>query len=246
MRDKSWTWKGFNEETNLIANFFEKHGLKPGDTIAVMLENSPDYFFVTTGINKIQGISALININQRKQALVHSINIVNAKYIIVDGICLPNLLEVIEELSFKKDDIFILNRSDSIGTNGIDLQKQLIDSSNKNPSTTQNSTMTEIGFYIYTSGTTGLPKAVIIENQSLTWNGVFYGYSITQANANDIILIANPLYHSLSICTAWGIAVYLGGTVVLRKRFSASNFWKDVHRYKITFSTYVVKFLGIF
>ena len=99
--------------------------------------------------------------------------------------------------------------------------------------------MTQIGFYIYTSGTTGLPKAVIIENQSITWNGVFYGYSITQANFNDILLIANPLYHSLSICTAWGIGVYMGATVVLRKRFSASNFWKDVQKYKISFTTYV-------
>jgi len=63
--DKSWTWKKFNEEANVLANFFLKLGLKPGDTIAVMMENSPDYFFVTTGINKIQGIGALININQR-------------------------------------------------------------------------------------------------------------------------------------------------------------------------------------
>jgi acyl-CoA synthetase (AMP-forming)/AMP-acid ligase II len=237
--DNSWTWKEFNEEANLNANYFLKLGLKPGDTIAVMMENSPNYFFVTTGINKIQGINALININQRRQALVHSIKIVNAKFIIVDGDSLPNLLEVIEELHFKNDDIFILKSSDNVQTEYIDLQKQTRNISKENPNTTQNSKLTDIGFYIYTSGTTGLPKAVIIENQSLTWNGVFYGYSITQANSNDIILIANPLYHSLSICTAWGIAVYLGGTVVLRKRFSASNFWKDVQKYKITFTTYV-------
>ena len=237
--DSSWTWKEFNDESNIIANYFQKLGLKPGDTIAVMIENSPHYFFVTTGINKIQGISALININQRRQALVHSIKIVNAKYIIVDGESLPNLLEVIEELHFKDDEIFILNSSDKVQTEYIDLQRQTKEITKNNPTTTKNSTMTDIGFYIYTSGTTGLPKAVIIENQSLTWNGVFYGYSITQADSNDIILIANPLYHSLSICTAWGIAVYLGGTVVLRKRFSASNFWKDVQKYKITFTTYV-------
>lgn len=237
--DRSWSWKQFNEEANRIANYFQNRGLKPENTIAVMMENSPEYFFITTGINKIQGISALVNINQRRQALVHSIKIVNAKYIIVDGESLPSLLEVIEELSFKKDDIFILNSLDDIKNHGVDLQKQLKDVSLKNPSTTENSTMTDISFYIYTSGTTGLPKAVIQENQSTTWNGVFYGYSITQANANDIILIANPLYHSLSMCTAWGIAVYLGGTVVLRKKFSASNFWKDVEKYKITFTTYV-------
>ncbi|MFW9873145.1 MAG: AMP-binding protein [Candidatus Thorarchaeota archaeon] len=237
--DRKWTWKQFNEAANIIANYFKRRGLKPEDTIALMLENSPEYFFITTGINKIQGINALININQRKQALVHAIKIVNAKFIIVDGACLASLLEVFDEIPFNKDEIFIINSLDNICKDYIDLQEQVKDISNKNPVTTQNSIITGIAFYVYTSGTTGLPKAVIIDNGAITWNGVFYGYSITQANSNDIILIANPLYHSLSILTAWGIAVYLGATVVLRKKFSASNFWKDVHKYKITFTTYV-------
>ena len=166
--DKSWTWKKFNEESNKIANFFSNHGLKPGNTVAVMMENSPEYFFITTGINKIQGICALVNINQRQQALVHSIKIVNAKYIIIDGDCLPSLVEVLDELHHKNDEIFVLNDIDNSQTDYIDLQNQLRDVSSTNPSTTQNSILTEIACYIYTSGTTGLPKAVIIENQAFT------------------------------------------------------------------------------
>ena len=90
-----------------------------------MLENSPEYFFITSGINKIQGVSALVNINQRRQALVHSIKIVNPKYIIVDGECLPSLLEVVDELPFKKDEILILNSSSNNQTNYTYLQNQL-------------------------------------------------------------------------------------------------------------------------
>ncbi|MHA2340090.1 MAG: AMP-binding protein, partial [Candidatus Hodarchaeales archaeon] len=66
--DNSWTYKEFNEESNLYANFFLEKGLKPGDRIALVMENSPEYLFITTGINKIQGINALVNINQRGQA----------------------------------------------------------------------------------------------------------------------------------------------------------------------------------
>ncbi|MCK4285658.1 MAG: AMP-binding protein, partial [Candidatus Lokiarchaeota archaeon] len=132
-----------------------------------------------------------------------------------------------------------INNFNKNQTEYADLQRKLENVSTKNPETTNNSTLTETGYYIYTSGTTGLPKAVIITNVAMPGNGVFYGHSITQANANDIILIANPLYHSLSMCTAWGIATYVGATTVLRKKFSASNFWKDVQKYKITFTTYV-------
>jgi acyl-CoA synthetase (AMP-forming)/AMP-acid ligase II len=41
------------------------------------------------------------------------------------------------------------------------------------------------------------------------------------------------------MCTAWGIASYVGATVALRKKFSASNFLKDVRKYGVTFTTYV-------
>jgi citronellyl-CoA synthetase len=238
-KDKSWTWKEFNEESNLYANFFLKKGLKPGDTIALMMENSPEYLFFTTGINKIQGISALVNINQRGQALIHSIKIVEPKYLIVDGDCLPSLAEVVDRIPLNHDQIFMINNFSAVQTKYTHLQRKLEQISTENPETTNNSTLTDTGYYIYTSGTTGLPKAVIMTNVAMPGNGVFYGHSITQANANDIILIANPLYHSLSMCTAWGIATYMGAATVLRKRFSASNFWKDIQKYKITFITYV-------
>ena len=64
--DDSWTWEEVNEECNKIANYFLKKDLKPGDTVALMLENSPETLFFLSGLNKIQGISALININQKK------------------------------------------------------------------------------------------------------------------------------------------------------------------------------------
>jgi acyl-CoA synthetase (AMP-forming)/AMP-acid ligase II len=237
--DNSWTYKEFNEESNLYANFFLEKGLKPGDRIALVMENSPEYLFITTGINKIQGINALVNINQRGQALIHSINIVEPKYIIVDGGCMSNVMEVVNQIRLEQHQIFLINNINKIQTECPDLQKELKSVSTDNPGITMNSTLTDTGYYIYTSGTTGLPKAVIITNGAMPWNGAFYGYSISQANANDIILIANPLYHSLSMCTAWGIVTFLGATAVLRKKFSASNFWKDVHKYKITYTTYV-------
>jgi acyl-CoA synthetase (AMP-forming)/AMP-acid ligase II len=237
--DKSWTWKEFNEESNRYANFFLEKGLNSGDRIALVMENSPEYLFVTTGINKIQGINALVNINQRGQALIHSINIVEPKYMIIDGECISSVMEVVNRISLKQHQIYLINNINKIQSECSDLQKELKNASKDNPETTMNSTLTDTGYYIYTSGTTGLPKAVIITNVSMPWNGAFYGYSISQANANDIILIANPLYHSLSMCTAWGIVTFLGATAVLRKKFSASNFWKDVHKYKITYTTYV-------
>ena len=50
--ESSWTWQEFNEESNKIANFFRNLGLNPGDPVALMMENSPEYLFYTTGLTK--------------------------------------------------------------------------------------------------------------------------------------------------------------------------------------------------
>jgi len=124
-QDASWNWRAFNEESNKIANFFLNLGLNSDESIALMLENSPESLFITSGINKIQGISALVNFNQKKQALAHSFKIVNPKYIIVDGDNLHSFYEIIEDLPLKHDQIFVVNNTKDIPHDFRDLPSEL-------------------------------------------------------------------------------------------------------------------------
>ena len=238
-QDSSWTWQEFNEESNLVANHFLNLGLNPGDTVALMLENSPEYLFYTTGINKLQGISALINFNQRKQALIHSFKLVDPKLIIVDGDSLPYFNEIVEDLKYQNNRIYIINNYKNISHNYVDLQNIIKDLPKENPNTTYNSILRQTAFYIYTSGTTGLPKACIMENFKLFTQGNFLGIAFAQANINDIIYIPTPLYHNLAIGVAWAAVFLTGAAVAIRKRFSASEYWKDIHKFKATYSIYV-------
>ncbi|CAF0981247.1 unnamed protein product [Adineta steineri] len=93
-------------------------------------------------------------------------------------------------------------------------------------------------FYIFTSGTTGLPKAAVIKHSRFLLGSL--GFLVTTGVTDkDIMYDTLPLYHSLGgwICITYSL---LGGcTTILRKKFSASNFWKDCVRYKCTGFTYV-------
>ena len=237
-QDQSWTWQVFNEESNKIAHHFLNLGLKPGETIALMMENSPEYLFITTGINKIQGISALINFNQKKQALTHSFNIAEPKWIIVDGDCLPSFNDSVKNLSLKNDQIFIVNNTEDIPHDFISIPDELKNESKINPKNTFNSILRETALYIYTSGTTGLSKAVIMQNYRLFTQATIF-YSLSQLNPHDIIYIPTPLYHNVGIGCSWIMNLVIGAKVVLRNRFSASEFWKDIQKYRATFFMYV-------
>ncbi|HEC38497.1 hypothetical protein LCGC14_0874580 [marine sediment metagenome] len=235
---KSFTWSSVNKECNRYAKFFKDLGLKSGDTVSIMMENSPEYLFLTGGINKIQGISALINTHQRKQALIHALNISTPEWILVDKDCLPYLLEVRNELPVKNDEIFVCGDIGHLKHSFRELKKESEEVSTKNPNSTSNSLSREIIFNIFTSGTTGLPKAVTLSNFKFLRVGIF-GVTTLQLETDNTIYVPLPLYHGLGLNVGWGAAVWKGASIALRKRFSASEYWKDIKNYNATCTLYI-------
>jgi len=91
---------------------------------------------------------------------------------------------------------------------------------------------------IFTSGTTGMPKAARITNV----RGQLYmrGFAgSTKARETDRIYVALPLYHATGGLCALGAALLNGGSVVLKRRFSASHFWEEVAAEGCTMFVYI-------
>jgi acyl-CoA synthetase (AMP-forming)/AMP-acid ligase II len=237
--DSTWTWQQFNEESNKIANYFQKLGLLPEESIALMLQNSPEYLFITCGINKIPGITGLINYNQKKQALIHSFNRVDPKFIVVGGESLPSLQKIYEPLSYKTDQIFVINNREDIPHDFIELAPELKSISGTNPSTTFDSNLNQIAYYIFTSGTTGLPKAIKMVQKKLFTQGMFLAKSLADLTPKDVVYIATPLYHNIAIGQSWMGALLSGAAAAIAPKFSASHFWRDIQKYQCTYTAYV-------
>ncbi len=88
-------------------------------------------------------------------------------------------------------------------------------------------------FYIYTSGTTGLPKPVIIKH--LRQMTVCLAVPVTAGmTPDDVMYCYLPLYHSSGSQVGTGAAFLLGSTTVIKRKFSASGFWKDCVKYNVT------------
>jgi fatty-acyl-CoA synthase len=58
-------------------------------------------------------------------------------------------------------------------------------------------------------------------------------------NPEDRIMVTLPIYHATGVTVGIGAALMNGATVVLRRKFSASNFWKECIQYKCTRMVYV-------
>lgn len=234
--DSSWTWNTFNKESNKISTFFLEKGTGLGDNVGVMMENSPQFLFITTGLNKIQAISSLININQRKKALIHAFNISEVKWVIVDGDSLPAFIEVFSDLNVDREHVLVINNPQNNEHNFIDFQQELASIASNNPDTTYNSFLPDTSMYIFTSGTTGLPKAAVQNNARLLNP---FGYLAFQITQNDVLYSPLPLYHSHATVNGWGTVMNGGCTFAFRKRFSASEFWNDIKKFGVTCCLYI-------
>ena len=91
---------------------------------------------------------------------------------------------------------------------------------------------------IYTSGTTGLPKGINNNHMKLcaTGFGVSANLGLTQ---DDVGYACMPLFHSNSVFVGFMPALWVGGSLAMRERFSATQFVPDVLRYGVTFWNYV-------
>lgn len=71
-----------DEYSNQLAHFLLGAGFKHGDSVALFMENRPEYIGLWLGCTKVGLVPALINFNLRGKSLMHSICAVSASAVI--------------------------------------------------------------------------------------------------------------------------------------------------------------------
>lgn len=70
---------------NQYAQWFLSQDVRPGDFVVVYMTNSPDFMCVWYGLMAIGAAPAMINTNLASKALIHCVEIAEAKLILADG-----------------------------------------------------------------------------------------------------------------------------------------------------------------
>jgi len=75
---------------------------------------------------------------------------------------------------------------------------------------------------LYTSGTTGTPKGAVLTQLNMTMNAMVTAMSVVFLTADDVILGCLPLFHSFGQTCAMNAGFFAGSTLVLLPRFDGA------------------------
>jgi fatty-acyl-CoA synthase len=231
----SYSHRQLAQRSHQYARWAAGQGLKRGDVVALVMDNSPDYFAAWLGLSRVGIIVSLINSQLRGNALKHALDVCTPRRILVGA-------SLADELAASFAQSHPVVEPDWIGDAGrahsIDVQLDAQDGAALETDRYPLPSLSDTALYIYTSGTTGLPKAARVSHaRVMQWSHWFAGMLGT--GPSDRSYNCLPMYHSIGGVAAVGAPLVNGGSVVVRARFSASQFWADVSRWQCTMFQYI-------
>ncbi|CAL8294688.1 unnamed protein product [Boreogadus saida] len=235
----AYSYSEVDRRSNQVARALQNHaGLQAGAAVALLMGNEPGYVVTWLGLAKLGCSAALLNTNIRAKALLHCFSCCGAKVLIASTEVKDAVEEVLPALIEKGISVYLL--ADTCSTEGIVPLAQKISQASEQPLSRDhraNLTVKSTALYIYTSGTTGLPKAAIV-TQERVWAASFI-MAVSGVSSDDVMYINLPLYHSAGFLVGMCGSIERGMTFVLRRKFSASQFWEDCRRHDVTVMQYI-------
>lgn len=212
MRGRGRSWRELDARVDRLAGAFAAAGLVPGDRVAVLLGNCPEYLEIYLGAARA-GVAA-VPLNYRltppelARILEHAepaLFIVGAEYL--------DCARALEPLYPPLERRWLVGGGELAGARGYEA---MLAEAPAGPVEAPGDEQDTFAVF-YTSGTTGAPKGAMVSHRNLVMNA----YNQMHADASrddDVNLVATPLYHLGAVFMAVTY-IMLGCTQVILPRF---------------------------
>ncbi|WP_157252344.1 class I adenylate-forming enzyme family protein [Nonomuraea typhae] len=202
--DRTLGFAEVDERTDRLAGALAAQGVRPGDRVAVMFGNVPDWPLSWLAVLKTGAITVPVNAGYGPADLAHVLGDSGARLAMAAPEHAPAIralgVPVLEETTGKAPDVRI------------------------NP--------WDLATFSYTSGTTGFPKACMLPHSY--WTGTARLMTdLVGFRDDDVVMVAQPFSYMDPQWMAL-MCLVAGVPLVVLPRFSASGFWPAARRYGAT------------
>jgi fatty-acyl-CoA synthase len=245
------TYRALDEGSNRVAQLLRSLGMKPGDRIAVMLRNSPEFAMVYWGATRCGCFVTLLSTHLKPAEAAYIVGDAEVKVLFLSA----SIGETPRALAQDRESLVpgvthVFHAGDAAGEGAMPGARSLSEALAEQPAEPVPDEIS--GFHmIYSSGTTGRPKGIVLPftpgpiDEFNALEGVLPMYRELRPL---ISLNVGPLYHGAPL-SGMICAHRLGGTFVTQRKFDAEGVLAAINRYGVGIAQFVptmfVRFLAL-
>lgn len=227
------TYAEVDERAMGYAGALERHGVKRGDLVAIMLNNSIDYVALYFGIVYRGAAVVLINTAFRGYMLEYVLNDAGCSLLVVEDEHLPAVADSRERLTALTGALVRgTDAPDQVeGLRVASLSVAVAETEAREPIT--DVSHDDLHCVVYSSGTTGPSKGIMISNGHAVAKA-FEVIEICAFTPTDVLYSPLPLFYSMGLLRGVLSVALTGASMIMRDRFSVSAYWEDVREHGAT------------
>jgi len=224
---KSYTFESLNRRVNQACNLLLELGLNTGDKFATFMTNSIEFIVMYLASMKVGTLIVPLAVDMPQMKIERMFNELKIKIAITDKIRFKPLDAIRNRL----------NSLQEIFTIKYDNKNDLNNALSKMPEDIDNvsvSTLSTPGSLYFSSGTTGTPKGIpqspknlLVAAENLA---AAYGFGVADTQMGIL-----PNYHTALVTYGFWPGFCVGSNFVLFEKFSRTNFWKNIEKYRVAF-----------
>ena len=244
--ERSWTYSEMVSWSMRLARGLIALGIKPGDKVAIIMANYPEFIALKFAISRAGGVAVPLNILNRRDELSYLLLQSDAALLVtMDRFRDIDYLQILDEIAPRwqsdaggealprlRQIVVFMTTYDAPPRREAILFQSLETPGCLEPTALSVESQRDCDI-IYTSGTTGSPKGVLVTHDMLLRTAYASAYSRAFEDGQRIAF-SLPMYHVFGYVEGLLSVLYVGGAVIPRLRFDAADTLASIERHRAT------------
>ncbi|EYU21782.1 hypothetical protein ABFS82_09G079900 [Erythranthe guttata] len=220
-----------------VATGLSKLGIQQGDTIMLLLPNSPEFVFSFLGASYIGAISTMANPYFTPAEVIKQAKASGAKVIVTQA----SYVDKVRDYALEKR-VRVVCTDAPPNCDDYCVAFSELSSADEKEMPAVKINPDDVVALPYSSGTTGLPKGVMLTHKGLVTS---VAQQVDGENPNlyihggDVVICVLPLFHIYSLNSVLLCGLRVGAAILIMQRFEIDPFLELIQRYKVTIGPFV-------